>query len=181
MVKFRCKTALQVKLSVLTNMKSHLRITQLIEANKDIYDSADRAIFEEFKLSLNTGQARAAERDDSGVWRVNEWVKQAILLGFRMGAIIDQSPTDHSLSFLDKDTYRVQQFTVTKNVRVVPGGSAIRDGAYIAPGVVCMPPMYVNVGAYVDSGTMIDSHALVGSCAQIGGVLEPIGAMPRYY
>ena len=171
-------------------MQSHLNITRLIEANKDTYDSTDRALFEEFKLALNTGQARAAERDDSGVWRVNAWVKQAILLGFRMGAIIDQSPTDHSLSFWDKDTYRVQQFTVTKGVRVVPGGSAIRDGAYIAPGVVCMPPMYVNVGAYVDSGTMIDSHALVGSCAQIGkrvhlsaaaqigGVLEPIGAMP---
>ncbi|MCA1695091.1 MAG: 2,3,4,5-tetrahydropyridine-2,6-dicarboxylate N-succinyltransferase, partial [Actinobacteria bacterium] len=112
------------------------------------------------------------------------------LLGFRLGTLTDMSPADHSLRFFDKDTYPLCALTPEHNVRIVPGGSSIRDGAFVAPGVVCMPPMYVNVGAYVDEGTMIDSHALVGSCAQIGkrvhlsaaaqvgGVLEPVGAMP---
>ncbi len=171
-------------------MNLKINTEQLIAANKTAYDAADRALFEEFKAALNSGTVRAAERDERGVWRVNAWVKQAILLGFRMGAIVSQSPADNSLNFWDKDTYRVQQFTAESGVRIVPGGSAIREGAYIASGVVCMPPMYVNVGAYVGAGTMIDSHALVGSCAQIGervhlsaaanigGVLEPIGAMP---
>jgi len=149
----------------------------------------DRAVFEEFKRTLNRGEARAAEKTASGQWRVNSWVKQGILLGFRMGRITDMS-ANSGLKFFDKDTYPVRPTTIDENIRIVPGGSSIRDGAYIAPTVVCMPPMYVNAGAYVDEGTMIDSHALVGSCAQIGkrvhisaaaqigGVLEPVGAVP---
>ena len=117
-------------------------------------------------------------------------MKRGILLGFRMGTIVEMSPADAGLQFLDKHTYPIRRFSPDDRVRIVPGGSSIRDGAYIAPGVVCMPPMFVNAGAYVDEGTMIDSHALVGSCAQIGkrvhlsaaaqigGVLEPAGAMP---
>jgi 2,3,4,5-tetrahydropyridine-2,6-dicarboxylate N-succinyltransferase len=154
------------------------------------YSDQDSALFNEFKAALNRGQIRAAERDTKGQWRTNAWVKRGILLGFRMGAIVDMSPADHSLQFLDKSTYPIRNFSTSDRVRIVPGGSSIRDGAYIAPGVVCMPPMFVNAGAYVDEGTMIDSHALVGSCAQIGkrvhlsaaaqigGVLEPAGAMP---
>ena len=153
------------------------------------FSAADRAVFEEFKLALNRGDVRAAEKTESGKWLVNTWVKQGLLLGFRMGAIVDVSSSD-SFKFFDKDTYPVRPTTLEENVRIVPGGSTIRDGAYIAPGVVCMPPMFVNAGAYVDAGTMIDSHALVGSCAQIGkrvhisaaaqigGVLEPVGAVP---
>jgi len=149
----------------------------------------DRALFDEFKTQLNRGEIRAAERQADGSWRVNAWVKQGILVGFRMGRLIEMSPSS-SLRFFDKDTYPLRPTTVADNVRIVPGGSSVRDGAYIAPGVVCMPPMFVNAGAYVDEGTMIDSHALVGSCAQIGkrvhlsaaaqigGVLEPIGAVP---
>ena len=126
----------------------------------------------------------------TGKWRTNAWVKRGILLGFRMGVIIEMTPSGAPLQFLDKNTYPIQRFTPEHRVRIVPGGSSIRDGAYIAPGVVCMPPMFINAGAYVDEGTMIDSHALVGSCAQIGkrvhisaaaqigGVLEPAGAMP---
>jgi 2,3,4,5-tetrahydropyridine-2-carboxylate N-succinyltransferase len=181
-----------VNYAPLKKIKMSLReqIEQLIAANETAYSGADRALFKKFKHALSNGEIRAAERDEAGVWRVNGWVKQAILLGFRMGAIVDQSPADGSLNFWDKDTYRIRQFTAESGVRIVPGGSAIREGAYLAPGVVCMPPMYVNVGAYVGAGTMIDSHALVGSCAQIGarvhlsaaaqigGVLEPIGAMP---
>jgi 2,3,4,5-tetrahydropyridine-2,6-dicarboxylate N-succinyltransferase len=151
--------------------------------------SEDRDVFQQFKLALNTGEIRSAERDASGVWRVNSWVKQGILLGFRMGQLTDMSASANLL-FFDKDTYPARPTTLAENIRIVPGGSSIRDGAYIAPSVVCMPPMYVNVGAYVDEGTMIDSHALVGSCAQIGkrvhlsaaaqigGVLEPVGAVP---
>jgi len=153
------------------------------------FSIADRAVFAEFKDGLNRGEIRAAERQPDGRWNVNTWVKQGILLGFRMGRLIEMSPSS-TLRFFDKDTYPVRPTTVADNVRIVPGGSSIRDGAYVAPGVVCMPPMYINVGAYVDEGTMIDSHALVGSCAQIGkrvhlsaaaqigGVLEPIGAVP---
>ncbi|HEV3468253.1 MAG TPA: 2,3,4,5-tetrahydropyridine-2,6-dicarboxylate N-succinyltransferase [Pyrinomonadaceae bacterium] len=153
------------------------------------FTAADRELFEEFKAALNRGEARAAERGADGEWRVNAWVKGGILAGFRMGALADMS-AHASLRFFDKDTYPVRATTVADNVRIVPGGSSVRDGAYLAPGVVCMPPMYVNVGAYVDEGTMIDSHALVGSCAQVGkrvhlsaaaqvgGVLEPVGAVP---
>jgi 2,3,4,5-tetrahydropyridine-2-carboxylate N-succinyltransferase len=153
------------------------------------FTPADRVVFDEFKSALNRGAVRAAERNASGEWVVQSWVKQGILLGFRMGALSDMSEGE-SFKFFDKDTYPVRPTAIDENVRIVPGGSTIRDGAYIAPGVVCMPPMFVNVGAYVDEGTMIDSHALVGSCAQIGkrvhisaaaqigGVLEPVGAVP---
>ena len=158
-------------------------------AKGDEFTSTDREIFEAFKLALNRGEVRAAERDGEGAWRVNSWVKRGILVGFRMGALADMS-AHASLRFFDKDTYPVRPTTIMDGVRIVPGGSSVRDGAYLAPGVVCMPPMYVNAGAYVDEGTMIDSHALVGSCAQIGrrvrlsaaaqigGVLEPVGAVP---
>lgn len=153
------------------------------------FTAADRAVFDEFKSALNRGDVRAAERNASGEWLVHRWVKQGLLLGFRMGALTDMSDGSN-FKFFDKDTYPTRPTTIEDNVRIVPGGSTIRDGAYIAAGVVCMPPMFVNAGAYVDEGTMIDSHALVGSCAQIGkrvhlsagaqigGVLEPVGAVP---
>jgi 2,3,4,5-tetrahydropyridine-2,6-dicarboxylate N-succinyltransferase len=146
-----------------------------------------RHAFREFHEALTLGKIRAAEKQD-GQWRVNAWVKQGILLGFRLGELEEMS--SGALSFVDKDTFPARRFTVADKIRVVPGGSSIRSGAYIAPGVICMPPMYVNVGAYVDEATLIDSHALVGSCAQIGkrvhlsaaaqigGVLEPVGASP---
>src|SRR5437588_8143491 len=166
------------------------QIEQLAARESASYSDEDFALFAEFKNALNRGAIRAAERDSDGKWHTNPWVKRGILLGFRMGAIVDMSPADGSLRFLDKHTYPIHSFTLKDRVRIVPGGSSIRDGAYIAPGVVCMPPMFVNAGAYVDEGTMIDSHALVGSCAQIGkrvhlsaaaqigGVLEPVGAVP---
>lgn len=158
-------------------------------AKRGEFNSTDREVFDSFKLALNRGEARAAERDERGEWRVNSWVKRGILAGFRMGALADMS-AHPSLRFFDKDTYPVRATTIMEGVRIVPGGSSVRDGAYLAPGVVCMPPMYVNAGAFVDEETMIDSHALVGSCAQIGkrvhlsaaaqigGVLEPVGAVP---
>src|SRR5712691_1423559 len=165
------------------------RIEELATRKTREFTRQDRDIFDEFKLALNCGQIRAAERAASGEWRVNAWVKQGVLLGFRMGVLADMS-AGPSFRYFDKDTYPVRPTTAADNVRIVPGGSSIRVGAYVAPGVVCMPPMYVNAGAYVDEGTMIDSHALVGSCAQIGkrvhlsaaaqigGVLEPAGAIP---
>lgn len=149
-----------------------------------------REVFADFKAALNRGEVRAAERSDDGDWRVNTWVKRGILLGFRIGALTNMSPADGSLRFFDKDSYPLRELTLEHKVRIVPGGSSIRDGAFVAAGVVCMPPMYINTGAFVDEGTMIDSHALVGSCgqlgkrvhlsaaAQIGGVLEPVGALP---
>jgi len=166
------------------------QIEQLAARAGGEYSAEDFAIFNEFKSALNRGEIRAAQRNAGGQWRTNAWVKRGILLGFRMGTIVDMSPGDRSLQFLDKSTYPIREFSIEDRVRIVPGGSSIRDGAYIAPGVVCMPPMFVNAGAYVDEGTMIDSHALVGSCAQIGkrvhlsaaaqigGVLEPAGAIP---
>ncbi len=147
-----------------------------------------RQIFMDFRDELTQGKIRAAERVD-GQWVVNIWVKQGILLGFRLGELSDMAQ-DASLSFVDKDTFPARRFTVRDRVRIVPGGSSVRVGAYVAPTVICMPPMFINVGAYVDEGTMVDSHALVGSCAQIGkrvhlsaaaqigGVLEPINASP---
>ena len=165
------------------------QIEALAARTESEFTAEDRFLFDEFKTALNKGEIRAADRSTDGTWRVNSWVKQGILLGFRMGQLSDMSASA-SLRFFDKDTYPVRPTTIEDNVRIVPGGSSIRDGAYIAAGVVCMPPMYVNVGAYVDEGTMIDSHALVGSCAQIGkrvhlsaaaqigGVLEPVGAIP---
>ena len=166
--------------------------------------------FDEFKAALNEGRVRAAEPDSTSAsgWRVNGWVKKGILLGFRLGRVVPMPPTVAAMSpspltriaggdtgatewqFRDKHTYPLKQLPDGQNIRVVPGGSSIRDGCFIARNVTCMPPMYINVGAYVDEGTMVDSHALVGSCAQvgkrchisaaaqIGGVLEPIGALP---
>jgi 2,3,4,5-tetrahydropyridine-2,6-dicarboxylate N-succinyltransferase len=167
------------------------KIEGLVGAPPQSFSAAHRALFAEFRAALARGKIRAAERGPlpDGRWRVNAWVKQGILLGFRMGAITEMADGP-VLRFFDKDTYPLRPTTVADQVRIVPGGSSIRDGAYVAPGVVCMPPMFVNVGAYVDEGTMIDSHALVGSCAQIGkrvhisaaaqigGVLEPVGALP---
>src|ERR1700744_3344449 len=146
-----------------------------------------RHAFREFHEALALGHIRAAEQQD-GQWRVNAWVKQGILLGFRLGELEESS--SGALSFVDKDPFPARRFTVADKIRVVPGGSSVRRGAYVAPGVICMPPMYINVGAYVDEGTLVDSHALVGSCAQIGkrvhlsaaaqigGVLEPVNASP---
>jgi 2,3,4,5-tetrahydropyridine-2-carboxylate N-succinyltransferase len=170
----------------------HAEIEQLFEKNPAEYTREHRDLFQRFKNALNSGEIRAAEPDSSAKtgWRVNAWVKKGILLGFRMGATVDMSIDAARQPFFDKATYPVKSFTATSGVRIVPGGSSIRDGVYIAKGVTCMPPMYVNVGAYVDEGTMVDSHALIGSCAQIGkkchisaasqigGVLEPIGALP---
>src|SRR5258707_15216033 len=165
------------------------RIEQLAARTSGEYSQEDFGLFDEFKALFNRGEIRAAERNADGRWQTNAWVKRGILLGFRMGSIVEMTPSGASLQFLDKDTYPVRKFSTGDRVRIVPGGSSIRDGAYIAPGVVCMPPLFVNAGAYFDEGTMIDSHALVGSCAQIGkrvhlsaparigGVLEPCGAM----
>jgi len=165
------------------------QIEALAAREDNQFSREDRAVFDELKRGLNRGEVRAAERSADGKWIVNSWVKQGLLLGFRLGAIVDMS-TGESFKFFDKDTYPGRPTKIDDDVRIVPGGSTIRDGAYIAPGVVCMPPMFVNAGAYVDEGTMIDSHALVGSCAQIGkrvhisaaaqigGVLEPVGAVP---
>jgi 2,3,4,5-tetrahydropyridine-2,6-dicarboxylate N-succinyltransferase len=164
-------------------------IEALAAAERARYSDAERALFSEFRNALARGEIRAAERAADGTWCVNAWVKRGILLGFKMGVLTDMS-AHATLRFFDKDTYPVRPTTLADGVRIVPGGSSIRDGAFVAPGVICMPPMYVNVGAYVDAGTMIDSHALVGSCAQIGkrvhlsaaaqigGVLEPVGALP---
>jgi 2,3,4,5-tetrahydropyridine-2,6-dicarboxylate N-succinyltransferase len=156
------------------------------------YTDDHHRLFQEFKAALNAGIIRSAEPDAASVtgWRVNPWVKKGILMGFRLGGIVDMSIDTHRQPYFDKATYPVRQFTATSGVRIVPGGSSIRDGCYIGKGVTCMPPMYINVGAWVGDGTMVDSHALVGSCAQIGqrchisaaaqigGVLEPVGAMP---
>ena len=147
-----------------------------------------RARFVEFRDALTRGEIRAAEKID-GVWKVNAWVKRGILLGFRLGQL-EKMSSGECLSFVDKDTFPARKFSVDDGIRVVPGGSSVRSGAYVASSVICMPPMFINAGAYVDEGTMIDSHALVGSCAQIGkrvhlsaaaqigGVLEPVNAAP---
>jgi len=155
-----------------------------------IGDAAAMVAFVRLREAIERGEVRAAEPDPAAPtgWRVNAWVKQGILLGFRLGAL-EEMPSA-GLSFVDKHTYPVRRFGAGDGVRIVPGGSSIRAGAYVARGVVCMPPMYINAGAYVDEGTMVDSHALVGSCAQIGkrvhlsaaaqigGVLEPVNASP---
>jgi len=155
-----------------------------------------RLAVEELLQLLERGELRAAERDQSGNWSAVRWVKRGILLGFRIGKLIDMSPEtppgsqSAAFRFFDKDTFPLRELTLGDSVRLVPGGSSIRRGTYVAPGVVCMPPMYINVGAYVGAGTMVDSNALVGSCAQIGqrvhlsaaaqigGVLEPVNAVP---
>src|SRR5205809_2057954 len=151
-------------------------------------DPSARELFLNSRSALSRGKIRAAEKHGHD-WHANVWVKQGILLGFRLGELVEMG-ADSTLSFVDKDTFPARRWHQGDNIRVVPGGSSIRTGAYIAPGVICMPPMYVNVGAYVDEGTMIDSHALVGSCAQVGkrvhlsaaaqvgGVLEPVNAAP---
>ncbi len=153
-------------------------------------DATAMAAFENLRAALESGAVRSASPDAATAtgWRVNAWVKQGILLGFRLGAL-EELPGG-GLSFVDKHTYPVRQFAAGDGARVVPGGSSVRAGAYVARGVVCMPPMYINAGAWVDEGTMVDSHALVGSCAQIGkrvhlsaaaqigGVLEPVNASP---
>jgi len=165
------------------------RIEALTATERQSYGDADRTLFAEFRTALARGEIRAAERTATGAWCVNTWVKRGILLGFRIGELVEMAAAA-GWRFFDKDTYPLRPTTLADRVRIVPGGSSIRDGAYVAPGVVCMPPMYVNVGAYVDEGAMIDSHVLVGSCAQIGkrvhlsaaaqigGVLEPVGALP---
>jgi 2,3,4,5-tetrahydropyridine-2-carboxylate N-succinyltransferase len=154
--------------------------------------TAAREAFTALRDALDRGEVRAAEPDASTVtgWRVNGWVKQGILLGFRFGDTVDASADHGKWPFYDKDTMPLKKPGVEAGVRIVPGGSTIRAGAYVASSVVCMPPMYVNIGAYVDEGSLVDSHALVGSCAQIGrrvhlsagaqvgGVIEPVGALP---
>ena len=171
----------------------------LAETITDLFTQADRAdkaaaraAFLELQQQLGRGEARAAEPDASAPsgWRVNAWVKQGILLGFRFGDTIDVSADHGKWPFYDKDTMPVKKPGLAAGVRIVPGGSTIREGAFVARSVVCMPPMYINIGAYVGEGTMVDSHALVGSCAQvgrrvhlsagaqIGGVIEPVGALP---
>jgi 2,3,4,5-tetrahydropyridine-2-carboxylate N-succinyltransferase len=151
-----------------------------------------RKVFAALRDALSRGIVRAAQPDASAScgWRVNAWVKQGILLGFRTGVLVDASMDHGRVPFFDKDTLPLKALRLEHNVRVVPGGSSVRDGAYLGEGVICMPPMYVNIGAYVGAGTLIDSHALVGSCAQvgarvhisaaaqIGGVIEPVGALP---
>ncbi len=153
-------------------------------------DESALKVFLELRAALERGEVRAAAPDAASPtgWRVNTWVKQGILLGFRIGVLQDFPAA--GLSFVDKHTYPVRKFTAGDGVRVVPGGSSVRAGAFVARGVVCMPPMYINAGAFVDEGTLVDSHALVGSCAQvgkrvhisaaaqIGGVLEPVNASP---
>ncbi len=146
-------------------------------------------VFYVFKTALNAGEIRAASRLADGIWQVHRWVKRGILLGFRLGAMVDYS-IDENFRYFDKETYPTKRLTIADGVRIVPGGTTVREGAFLASGVTIMPPAYINVGAYVEEGTMVDSHALVGSCAQvgkrchisaaaqIGGVLEPVGAMP---
>ena len=167
------------------------------EAGRD--SGTARATIEQLLEALEKGEVRAAERDASGEWRAVPWVKRGILLGFQVGKLTDMSPPTvmsdsetmpAAFTFFDKDTFPLRPFTLADGVRVVPGGSSIRRGAFVASGVVCMPPMYINVGAHIGAGTMVDSHALVGSCAQVGervhlsaaaqlgGVLEPINASP---
>ncbi len=171
-------------------MNLEAQIEELFARQAAEYGEEYFRAFNELKAALNEGRIRAAEPDASSPsgWRVNTWVKKGILLGFRIGRVQQFPPAD--LQFRDKQTFPLRQIPPDRNIRIVPGGSSIRDACYIGKNVTCMPPMYVNVGAYVDDGTMIDSHALVGSCAQvgkrvhisaaaqIGGVLEPIGAMP---
>jgi 2,3,4,5-tetrahydropyridine-2-carboxylate N-succinyltransferase len=167
-------------------------IEELFDSKPSSYSEAHFALFARFKQALNTGRVRSAEPDSSlrSGWRVNTWVKKGLLVGFRIGTVVDMSPDAARLPMFDKATWPVRKMGPDAGVRIVPGGSSIRDGCFIGKGVTCMPPMYINAGAWVDDGTMVDSHALVGSCAQIGknchisaaaqigGVLEPVGALP---
>jgi len=165
-------------------------IVALVAQGDAVDVDAARAAFGRLRQALSEGRVRAAEPDSTAPtgWRVNTWVKQGILLGFRCGRLVDISAA--GMPFYDKDTLPLKPLTAQAGVRLVPGGSSIRDGAYIGRGVICMPPMYINIGAYVGDQTLVDSHALVGSCAQIGarvhisaaaqigGVIEPVGALP---
>jgi 2,3,4,5-tetrahydropyridine-2-carboxylate N-succinyltransferase len=167
-------------------------VQALVDAGASADKESARAMFEKLRAALSAGEVRAAEPDASSAvgWRVNTWVKQGILLGFRFGDTKDVSMDHGKWPFFDKDTLPMKKYPAGANVRVVPGGSSVRDGAFIGAGVICMPPMYVNIGAYIGEGSLIDSHALVGSCAQvgarvhisaaaqIGGVIEPVGAIP---
>jgi 2,3,4,5-tetrahydropyridine-2-carboxylate N-succinyltransferase len=167
-------------------------VEKLFEEKPSTYTEENFLLFELFLNALNAGTVRAAQPDASQKtgWRVNSWVKKGILLGFRMGVVVDMSIDSARQPWFDKATFPVQRFTADRGIRIVPGGSTIRAGAHIGRGVTCMPPMFINAGAYVGDGTMVDSHALVGSCAQvgtnchisaaaqIGGVLEPVGALP---
>lgn len=176
-------------------MSLQSRIERLsTEPDTGSFGHGSYGVLDELFDGLESGEIRAAVREDDGAWRAVSWVKRGILFAFRVGRLVDMSiPAKASgvrFSFLDKNTIPPRQFTERDGVRIVPGGSMVRRGAYLAKGVVCMPPMYVNVGAHVGTGTMIDSHALVGSCAQvgervhlsaaaqIGGVLEPVNASP---
>jgi 2,3,4,5-tetrahydropyridine-2-carboxylate N-succinyltransferase len=168
------------------------QVTTLFAAGEGADPDEARAVFVQLRAELSAGRVRAAEPDSGSAtgWRVNTWVKQGILLGFRWGALADVSMDHGRWPFVDKDTLPLKRLSTADGVRVVPGGSSVRDGAYLARGVICMPPMYINIGAYVGEGTLVDSHALVGSCAQvgsrvhlsagaqIGGVIEPVGALP---
>lgn len=167
-------------------------IERLFDDKPSFYGEEHFSLFQRFKAALNAGAIRSAEPDpaQSSGWRVNAWVKKGILLGFRMGAIVDLSLDRARQPYFDKATWPVKQLLPGDGVRIVPGGSSIRDGCFVGAGVTCMPPMFINAGAYVGDGTMVDSHALIGSCAQvgrnchvsaaaqIGGVLEPVGALP---
>ena len=167
-------------------------IAELVAAGPLADPGAVRETFARLRAALSSGTVRAAEPDASAEvgWRVNAWVKQGILLGFRFGNTVDVSMDHGRWPFYDKDTLPLRRFGPEAGVRIVPGGSSVRDGAYIGPGVICMPPMYVNIGAWIGEQSLIDSHALVGSCAQIGarvhvsagaqigGVIEPVGAIP---
>jgi 2,3,4,5-tetrahydropyridine-2-carboxylate N-succinyltransferase len=171
------------------NLQHEIERLFAIPATDVIYDSHLEDVCTQFLRALNTGTIRAASPGNDGNWVVNMWVKQGILLLFRKGKMVDMS-TDDNFVFFDKDTIPTKTLHIEDSVRIVPGGSSIRTGAYVSPGVICMPPMYINIGAWIGEGSMIDSHALVGTCAQIGarvhisaaaqigGVLEPAGARP---
>ena len=167
-------------------------ITELFSQGRAASKDAARELFAQFLAELSAGRVRAAEPDPASPtgWRVNVWVKQGILLGFRFGDVVDMGIGKGRLPFFDEDTLPLKPLDIANRVRLVPGGSSVRDGAYLGKGIICMPPMFINIGAYVGDGTLVDSHALVGSCAQIGqrvhlsaavqigGVIEPVGAMP---
>jgi 2,3,4,5-tetrahydropyridine-2-carboxylate N-succinyltransferase len=181
--------------SGLREIEKRIDVLSSMPAGAELPEDA-RKVIRRLLDALEAGSVRAAQKDQaSGEWRAVPWVKRGILLGFRVGGMIDMSirstsNDDVALYFFDKDTYPPRRLTLQDGIRIVPGGSSIRRGAYVAPGVVCMPPMYINVGSHIGAGTMIDSHALVGSCAQVGervhlsaaaqlgGVLEPVNASP---
>ncbi len=167
-------------------------IEQLFEKKAGTFTEQDFELFAQFKAALNAGKVRSAEPDASARsgWRVNTWVKKGILAGLRMGTMVSMSPDPMRLPMFDKSTFPTKRLGPGDGVRMVPGGSSVRDGCFIGKGVICMPPMYINAGSWVGDSTVVDSHALIGSCAQIGdnchisaaaqigGVLEPVGLLP---